>query len=272
MTERDAFGNPIEPTSPSTTPASSATPLAGIPASPAGPTAAPTPATPEPTPIAFGTAIPTIPTIPTYGPSKTSWGARFVGLAVFLLFAAPLAIGGYVAYNAFHTAKDAVDGVVIKSRGLTSGLTPTTTTAGTPKASANVSLLHASTLRTALAAAQRDPGGRLTLLRVAPDRADLQLARKSGGLTLVQIRADGGRNVIEAPGTPSKTIGFARVDVKAPSRLVRQAAKRLGRSTKSIDYVVLANFAGSGPQWSAYFKGGAAFSGDAHGRITRRIQ
>ena len=270
MTERDAFGNPIEPTSPSTAP--SATPLAGIPAAPVpAPTpaaaAAPKPA-PAPAPIDFGAAIPTI---PTYGPSRTSWGARFVGLAVFLLFAAPLAIGGYAAYNAFHTAKDAVHGVAITSRGLTSGLTPTTTT-GTPKASATASLLHASTLRAALAAARRDPGGRLTLLRVAPDRADLQLARKGGGLTLVQIRADGGRNVIQTPGTPSATIGFARVDVTAPSRLVRRAAKRLGRSTRSIDYVVLTNFAGSGPQWSAYFKGGAAFSGDAHGRITRRIQ
>jgi hypothetical protein len=27
-----------------------------------------------------------------------------------------------------------------------------------------------------------------------------------------------------------------------------------------------------GPRWSAYFKGGAAFQGDAHGRVTRRIQ
>jgi hypothetical protein len=27
-----------------------------------------------------------------------------------------------------------------------------------------------------------------------------------------------------------------------------------------------------GPRWSAFFKGGAAFQGDAHGHITRRIQ
>ena len=132
-------------------------------------------------------------------------------------------------------------------------------------------MLHASTLRTALAAARRDPGGRLTLLRVARERADLQLARPGGGLTLVQVRADGGRTVIKAPGTPSRTVGFARVDANAPSRLVRQAAHRLGRSTRSIDYVVLANFLG-GPQWSAYFKGGAAFQGDAHGHVVRRIQ
>jgi hypothetical protein len=132
-------------------------------------------------------------------------------------------------------------------------------------------MLRASTLRKALAAARRDPGGRLTLLRVAPERADLQLAAKGGGLTLVQLRADGGRSVVTSPGTPNKTIGFARVDANAPSRLVRQAAHRLGRSTKSIDYVVLINVLG-GPRWSAYFKGGAAFLGDAHGHVTRRIQ
>jgi hypothetical protein len=255
VTEYDAFGNPVQRSGePTATTTATATPAS-----------APTPP-PAPTPL--------IPTIPTYGPSKTSWGSRVVGFLVFLAFAAPLGIGGYVAYNAFHTAKDAVDavqGVAIKPH--VAG--PGATTAAAPSApatpAASASMLHASTLCKALAAARRDPGGRLTLLRVARERTDLQLARKGGGLTLVQIRADGGRDVIQAPGTPSKTIGFARVDADAPSRLVRQAAHRLGRSTKSIDYVVLVNFA-DGPAWSAYFKGGAAFQGDAHGHVVRRIQ
>jgi hypothetical protein len=240
VTEYDAFGNPIERTGPPAPPIQLAAP---------------------------------IPVIPTYGPSKTSWGARVVGFLVLLLFAAPLGIGGYVAYNAFHTAKDAVDaveGVAIKPRVVVPNGTPATASPSTP-ATTGVSMLHASTLRKALATARRDPGGRLTLLRVAPERADLQLARKGGGLALVQLRADGSRSVIRSPGTPSRTIGFARVDVQAPSRLVRQAAHRLGRSTKAIDYVVLINLI-DGPRWSAYFKGGAAFLGDAHGRVTRRIQ
>jgi hypothetical protein len=39
----------------------------------------------------------------------------------------------------------------------------------------------------------------------------------------------------------------------------------------SIDYLVLFNVL-DGPQWSAYFTDGAAFQGDAHGKIVRRIQ
>lgn len=264
MSERDAFGNLIEPTSTTTTataPAPSPTPVAPTLASPT-PTPTSTP-TPEPTPLALGT---TFPTIPTYGPSKTTWWERLAGFAVFLTFAAPLAIGGYFAYTTLHTAKDAVEGVSIKSV-----VRAKPTTSGSGKTAApRLNMLNAKNLRGALDVAQKDPGGRLTLLRVAPDRADLQLARKGGGLNLVQLRADGGSSVTQTPGTPSKTIGFARVDVKAPSRLVRQAAHRLGRSTKSIDYVVLINVL-DGPRWSAYFKGGAAFQGDAHGRVVRRI-
>jgi hypothetical protein len=269
VTERDAFGNPIEPTTPATTatPVSAAppTPLAPMPGTPLAPTPAPAAPALEPASIAFGTAVPTI---PAYGPSKTSWWERLAGLAVFLVFAAPLAVGGYFAYTTFHTAKDAVEGVSIKS---VVG-TPTTTTGprGAKPAAPLPNMLNAKSLRGALAATKKDPGGRLTLLRVAPERADLQLARKGGGLTIVQRRADGGTSVIRTPGTPNKTIGFARVDVKAPSRLVRRAAHRLGRSTKSIDYVVLINVL-DGPRWSAYFKGGAAFQGDVHGRIVRRI-
>jgi len=261
VTERDAFGNPIEPTTTTTT---------GAPAAPA-PAPSASPPTPAPAPIALGAALPTI---PTYGPSKTTWWERLAGFAVFLVFAVPLGIGGYVAYNAFHTAKDAVEGVSIKSVVRERPASPETATskpAAPPAGLAGASLLKAPNLKRALASAQRDPGGRLTLLRVAPERADLQLARRGGGLNLVQVRADGGTTLIRSPGTPSKTIGFARVDAKAPSRLVRQAAHRLGGSTKAIDYVVLVNLL-DGPQWSAYFKGGAAFAGDAHGRVTRRIQ
>jgi hypothetical protein len=255
VTEYDAFGNPIEPRRSIATATASGTPTPVTSATPAS-------ATPPPLPLAAP-----IPVIPTYGPSKTTWGERVVGFLIFLVFAAPLGIGGYVAYNAFHTARDSVEGVAIKAR----GLAPTAPTTAPSPATPAASMLHASTLRRALAAARRDPGGRLTLLRVAPERANLQLAPKGGGIDVVELRADGGRSVVRSPGTPNRTIGFARVDVQAPSRLVRQAAHRLGRSTQSIDYVVLINVL-DGPRWSAFFKGGAAFQGDAHGRITRRIQ
>lgn len=258
VTEYDAFGNPISGRDDGPTATTTAT-------------AAPTPAsTPPPAPTPFA---PAVPTLRTYGPSKTTWGERVVGFLIFLVFAAPLGIGGYVAYNAFHTAKDAIEVPVVKSRGIAPRVpAPSAASAGETPTAAAPSMLHPTALAKALRAARRDPGGRLLLLRVAPARADLQLARRGGGLSLVQLRADGGRSVIEAPGTPgAKAIAYSRVDAHAPNRLVRAAARRLRRSPKTIGYVVLINVLG-GPRWAAYFQGGAAFQGDAHGHLVRRIQ
>ncbi|MCW2983995.1 MAG: hypothetical protein JWR63_1565, partial [Conexibacter sp.] len=133
-------------------------------------------------------------------------------------------------------------------------------------------MLAAGNLDAALRSARRDPGGRLGLVRLAPARADLQLTRTDGGLNLLQLRAGGGRTLMRTQGTgPSKAISFSSIDVKAPARLVRAAAERLHRSPAAIDYVVLIDLAG-GATWSASFHGGALFQGDAHGRVTRRVQ
>jgi hypothetical protein len=220
-------------------------------------------------------------TIPTYGPSKRGLGGRLIGLLVTIAFLAPFAIGGWVAYNAFTTAKT-VNTVVKGVRDFATATTAddhgdrrgTEAEAPTPpRGVSGASMLSAANFGRALRAARRDPGGQLGLLPLAPERADFQLNRRGGGLDLLQLRYDGGRSLIRPPGGAGarKAIIFSTVDRQAPSRLVRQAAHRLGRSTKSIDYVVLLDILG-GPRWSAYFKGGAAFQGDAHGRVTRRIQ
>jgi hypothetical protein len=271
VTERDAFGNPIpEPGAPVPVPVTSGDPL--VTALPADEQDAPAP---PPPPLMAGV------TIPTYGPSKRNGGGRLIGLLVTIAFLAPFVIGGWVAYNAFTTAKT-VNTVV---KGVRDFATSTTgadhgdrrSTEAQPEAPprgvTGASMLSAANFGRALRSARRDPGGQLGLLRLAPERADLQLSRRGGGLDLLQLRYDGGRSLVRTPGSAgSRTaIIFSKVDRRAPSRLVRQAAKRLGRSTKSIDYVVLIDILG-GPRWSAYFKGGAAFQGDAHGRVTRRIQ
>jgi hypothetical protein len=232
VTERDAFGDPIAD----------------------GPTSTPQPPAAEAPVFA-------LPTIPAYGPSRRSWWGRAIAAAVVVAFAAPFAIGGWIAWNALHTAKTAV-GVVTAVRDL----------APTASGVTGASMLAAPNLARALRSARRDPGGRLGLLRVAPARADLQLTRKSGGLDLLQVRAGGGRTLMRTQGTgPTKAIIFSSIDVRAPARLVRAAAERLCRSPDAIDYVVLIDVAG-GPKWSASFQGGALFQGDAHGRVTRRIQ
>jgi hypothetical protein len=249
VTEYDAFGNPIEPR-----PATATATVA--------PTATPTPA-PAPAPAPLTTPVLAV---RTYGPSKTTWGERLLGLLIFLVCAAPVAVGGYVAYTALHTAKDVTD----VATALPSTLQASTAPAAPARAASAPSMLSPGPLARALRTARRQ-GGRLALLRVAAARVDLQLARAGGGLDLLQLRADGARTLVRTPGTAGGTIPFARVDVHAPGRLVRAAAHRLHRSPKTIDYVVLMSFDGA-PRWSAYFTGGAAFQGDAHGRITRRIQ
>jgi hypothetical protein len=259
VTARDAFGNPIDDDRPATTAGAAATPTATA-------TATAAPATPT-TPAAA--ALGALPPLPAYGPSKTTLGERLIGFAFFLLFAAPLAVGGYVAYNAWHTAKDAVEIPVITSRGAAPSKTPEIP-AAKPSAAAPPSMLKATSITKALRTA-RASGGRLTLLRVAPARADLQLARRGGGLDLLQLRADGGATRVRTPGTPNTAIPYNSIDAHAPGRLVHAAARRLHRSTRSIDYVVLIDPGVGGPRWSAYFTGGAAFLGDAHGHVVRRI-
>jgi hypothetical protein len=256
VSERDAFGNPIPDRAAAARPMTSGDPLGAT----------------------STAAVAAIPTLPNYGPSKTTGLERAVRLFLVLLVVAPLAIGGWVAWNAFHTARTATS-IATPLRGLAPS-TPSTPPRGTtnnaataaPTGVSGASMLRAANLDRALRAARRDPGGHLGLLRLAPARADLQLARKGGGLDLLQLRADGGRSLIRTPGTaPAKTIVFSAIDAQAPARLVRAAAKRLHRTPAAVDYVVLMNVIG-GPAWSAYFTGGAAFQGDARGHVTRRIQ
>jgi hypothetical protein len=127
----------------------------------------------------------------------------------------------------------------------------------------------ASALRRAGAGSR---GGRLKLVRLAPDRMDAQFARPDGGLDLVQVKADGARQVIRTAGGTGGTppLRIAAIDTRAPGRLVGSAAERLGRKPSSVDYLVLLNI-GRGPRWSVYFKGGRAFLADVRGRITQRI-
>jgi hypothetical protein len=111
--------------------------------------------------------------------------------------------------------------------------------------------------------------GRLTLLRVAPDRIDARLLTRRGRLRNVQIRHDGALRDFGASAGGFgfvDTIPFARVHVAAPERLTRAAARRLGVRLDRVDFLVLTT-AG----WSVVFEGGRQFQGDRQGQIVRRI-
>jgi hypothetical protein len=255
VSERDAFGNHIDD-APAGTPATA--------------TATLVPPLVLPTPTVF--------TPPERVRGRFDWTDKLVGLVLLALFVAPFAIGSWFAWTTWHdTARPAVGAIKSIQRPPTPGAGDDgagvrTPPAATPPAGLGArSLLRPAAVGRVLASARRDPGGRLGLLRLAPERADLQLARRGGGLDLLQIGADGGRTLVRSPGSaPSHAIIFSAIDRGAPQRLVRAAARRLRRPARAVDYVVLIDVLG-GPRWSAYFTGGAAFQGDAHGRIIRRI-
>jgi hypothetical protein len=115
--------------------------------------------------------------------------------------------------------------------------------------------------------------GRLTNLRVAPERIDATLLTKGGALRQVQIVPGGdlrqfGTSSQGFSGVP--TMSLAGIDAGAPQRLTRSAAERLGVAPSRVNYLVYTQFAGTA-QWNVYFTAGQIFSADAHGRITRRI-
>ena len=115
--------------------------------------------------------------------------------------------------------------------------------------------------------------GRLQHLRVAPERIDATLHTPKRTLVNVQVSAAGGfqRFSESSPGFPAtNTIPYDRLDPRAPQRLTRAAAERLGRPVTAINYLVPSRSDGK-ITWGAYFKNGAIFLADARGRITRRI-
>ena len=258
MSDRDAFGNAIDDEG-----------LGG---------AAAATAIPSPLPPPIAPPASSVPGAPERVGGRFDWTDKLVALVVLALVVAPLAIGGWVAWTTWHdTARPAIGAIRGVGRPPAPGAEGDLGEHRTPRAVPPPtglgarSLLRPAAVGRVLAGARRDPGGRLRLLRLAPERADLQLARRGGGLDLLQIRSGGGRTLVRSPGAaPSFALVFSAIDRQAPQRLVRAAARRLHRPAGAVDYVVLTSILGA-PTWSAFFQGGAAFQGDAHGRITSRI-
>jgi hypothetical protein len=273
MTERDAFGNPIEDAHPPSQPLTSGDPL--IVGDPLTGEAPPTGSD------AMGAQVPVpAPATATASPRRRRRLLGLGGLISLLLFFAPLMIGGWFVYRAFDNAVSPTVNVIkdvreaVREQGRTAAEAAHSSTDGPPpRGLQRGSLLRPAAVDALLRKVRADPGGKLLLLRLAPERADLQLSRPGGAMSIVQLRSDGGRSLVRtsAGGSASTSITFSKIDTGAPSRLVRSAARRLGRKATSIDYLVLFDIL-DGPRWSAYFKGGAAFQGDAHGKLVRRIQ
>ncbi len=135
------------------------------------------------------------------------------------------------------------------------------------------SLLRPAAFGKAMTKLRNGGYGRLTNLRVAPDRIDASMLTKDGRLRQVQVVPGGAVRVIGTSPTGftgARTMTLQGINRNAPSRLTRSAAGRLKLPASRVDYLVLSEFGGA-RQWNVYFKGGQIFSADSRGQITRRI-
>jgi hypothetical protein len=116
-------------------------------------------------------------------------------------------------------------------------------------------------------------GGRLTNLRVAPDRIDATLLTSEGRLRSVQVKPGGKLERFGSDSGPgfdqTSTIPFSRIRPGAPQRLARAGAERIGVKVSTLQYLVPTSFNGS-LTWAAYFTRGRYVLGDALGRFQRK--
>jgi len=180
-----------------------------------------------------------------------------------------ITIGGIVvaAIVAVNVAEDE-----ITREGPTVGR-PQTLAENAPRGLERASLVRRENFARALRRLREERLGKLRSIRVAPERIDVQILTPGGRLLSAQLRHDGELQRFGASGSGFgfvDTVPYGRVNTAAPERLTRAGARRLGRSTKSIDY--LAYVAGTGEiAWGAFFKGGGHVQGDQAGRFLRRV-
>ncbi len=139
------------------------------------------------------------------------------------------------------------------------------------------SLLHAAQVRrvrrTLAAAGGR--GRQVHYLRLAAGRANAEVG-DADGATLLQVEPDGDRGVrttstIDLAVGSSAGFAAARIDPRAPGRIVRGMARlRRGVSADDVDYMVLSP-SGGALLWVAFLKSGSprSFLATAAGRVER---
>lgn len=142
---------------------------------------------------------------------------------------------------------------------------------------AGASLLAPANLRLALTSAARS-GGRVSHLRLAPERLDVTVVGGRGALTDVFVDAAQRVTTREGAGSATTTLALRRIDVQGPRRAVVRAARRGGFSPAHLDYGVLSiptpGF-GAQPEWVLFFDGvpqrRAQWRASADGREVRPL-
>jgi hypothetical protein len=188
-----------------------------------------------------------------------------VVIVIIAVFAIPLLIAGFAIVNTVGDATREIDGAIKIARPELPKAAPT--------GLAGASLVRQDRFGPAMRRLQEKGYGRLTNVRVAPERINAQFLTKDGALLNVQLDSDGKLQSFGKSGTgfKSATIPFSRVDAAAPERLTRRSAERLGKTPKQLDYMVLTQGGPKGNLWAVFFKGGGNIQGFPDGRIWRRV-
>jgi len=135
------------------------------------------------------------------------------------------------------------------------------------------SLLLRANFASALRKMRNGGYGRLTNLRVAPERINATFLTKDGRLRNVQFQPGGAVRDFGTSGpgfSGARTMSIASINASAPFRAVSSAAGRLKKPASKVNYLVY-TAAFSGQPWGVYFKDGQYFRADGRGAITRRF-
>lgn len=136
-----------------------------------------------------------------------------------------------------------------------------------PRRARSRDLISPAGLTAALATITRKAGGRAKVLsmRVDRERVSFTGANGAGKLTIVTVTPDGQANVVSTGSrAPSFVIALARVDPRAPSRILAATGRK-----KDLDYFAVSPNPIDGTMgWSVFFKRGTPefLSAGADGR------
>jgi hypothetical protein len=195
-------------------------------------------------------------------------------LIAFVILATVVALPVFVVVNVVNKATDAVDtfDALVPDPAEPGPDEPSTKPAKPPVGLAGASLIRPANLKKGLARMRAANLGRIVQLDVRPEVINAQLV-KNGKLRQVRLQFDGAldKGTLAGGAINFRTIPYGAIDVRAPERLVRRAAKRYHRPVKRIDYVIASVFPGQPHHWAAYFEGGRIVEGDGRGHVVRLI-
>jgi hypothetical protein len=196
---------------------------------------------------------------------------RGLGCLVGLIVLAVIAAGPIIAVvGIVDSVEDTFDSTRDAIEGLPGAVPEINMPAEPPTGIAGRSMVARPNFGRALA--RFDGMGRVTLIRLSPDRVDAQLVK---GRRQRSAQVDFEGELTRGPATPGgaalSTIALSEIDRAAPARLVRASAARYRVRPRGINYLVLMTWPGEGHRWVAYFKNGIYVQGDREGRVVRRI-